>query len=239
VTLLTPLLELQAFDLQSDRLGAERAALPEREALRVAGVAADTLEGSHALLVEKRRALADAEHGLGADVAAVAARAKAVEQTLYSGSVRIPKELTALQTEIRLFRVQQSEIEGRELGILEEIERAEAEIAENRARRAEIATEMKTLASALAAAEGAIDAERAKLDGQRAGLLEAIPSEVRVAYERLRGRERLGGRAAAAIVAGGCEGCHMKLPVLEYNRMKSKPEDALLLCIHCGRILVR
>ena len=98
---------------------------------------------------------------------------------------------------------------------------------------------MKALEQSLTAAEQAIDAERARLEEERRGKAGDVPSEILVTYEKLRTRERLVGRAAAPIVEGGCEGCHMKLPVLEYNRMKSKPEDALLLCIHCGRILVR
>lgn len=239
MSLLSPLLEIQAFDLAGDRLAREWAALPEREALRLSEVAIGGLDEIHGKLLAQRSQLAQTEHGLGADVAAVAARAKGVETTLYSGTVRIPKELSALQAEIRGFKAQQSDLEGRELALLEEIDRAETEIAENRSARDRITAEMKALEQSLAAAEQAIDAERAKLGLARSGLAAGMPSEILVAYERLRTRERLVGRAAAAIVEGGCEGCHMKLPVLEYNRMKSKPEDALLLCVHCGRILVR
>ncbi len=239
MTLLLPLLDIQTFDLASDRLGRERTSLPEREALRLSKDAVDRLDETHATLLEQRSLLARSEHGLGSDVASVAARAKTVEKTLYSGTVRIPKELSALQAEIRGFRVQQSELEGRELALLEEIDQAETEIAKNRSAHERIAAEMKALEQSLTAAEQAIDAERARLDEERRGKVESVPSEILVTYEKLRTRERLVGRAAAAIVEGGCEGCHMKLPVLEYNRMKSKPEDALLLCIHCGRILVR
>ncbi len=239
MTLLLPLLDIQTFDLASDRLGRERMSLPEREALRLSKNAVDHLDETHATLLEQRSALARSEHGLGSDVAAVAARAKTVEKTLYSGTVRIPKELSALQAEIRGFRVQQSELEGRELALLEEIDRAETEIAKNRSAHDRITAEMKALEQSLTAAEQAIDTERARLDQERRGKAGDVPSEILVTYEKLRTRERLVGRAAAPIVEGGCEGCHMKLPVLEYNRMKSKPEDALLLCIHCGRILVR
>lgn len=239
MALLSPLLDVQGFDLARDRLGAERAALPERAAILASRATAEQLDGDHGLLIERRRALADSEHGLGDEVAAVAARAKGVEATLYSGSVRVSKELTALQEEIRLHRVRQSELETRELELLEAIEQAEREMAENRAAHARIRAELTSLAEALSVAEQAIDAELAKLVDARQGLVVGIPPEILTAYEKLRARERLVGRAAVPIVDGGCAGCHMKLPVLEYNRMKSKPEDALLLCVHCGRILVR
>ena len=237
--LLSPLLDVQGFDLARDRLGAERATLPERARILASHAAIGRLDGEHGLLVERRRELADSEHGLGDEVTAVAARAKGVEATLYSGTVRVSKELTALQEEIRLHRVRQSELETRELELLEAIEQAEREMVGNRAEDARIRAELKSLADALAVAEQAIDAELAKLVDARQELVVGIPPEILATYEKLRARDRLGGRAAAPIVDGGCAGCHMKLPVLEYNRMKSKPEDALLLCVHCGRILIR
>ena len=58
-------------------------------------------------------------------------------------------------------------------------------------------------------------------------------------YDRLRTKERLGGRAAARLADGSCEGCRVRLPVLEYNKMKAEPEDALLCCPRCARVLVR
>lgn len=239
MALLSPLLDVQGLDLARDRLGNERAKLPERAAILASQAALEQLEADHGLLVERRGALAESEHGLGAEVAAIAARAKGVETTLYSGSVRVSKELTALQEEIRLHRVQQSELETRELELLEAIEQTEREMAGNRADDARVRVELESQAAALAVAEQAIDAELAKLVEARGGLIAGLPPDILTTYERLRLRDRLVGRATAPIIDGGCGGCHMKLPVLEYNRMKSKPEEALLLCVHCGRILVR
>lgn len=239
MSLLAPLLDLQNLDLARDRLVVERAALPERAAILASRAAAEQLDVDHGALAEQNRALSASEHDLGDEVAAVAARAKDVETTLYSGTVRASKELTALQEEIRLHGVRQSELESRELELLEEIDRVDRAMAENRAAHTRTSDELTRLAEALTLAERAIDAELAKLDGARQGLLGSIPAEIVVTYERLRTRERLVGRAATALVEGGCGGCRMKLPVLEYNRMKLKPEDALLLCVHCGRILVR
>jgi hypothetical protein len=55
----------------------------------------------------------------------------------------------------------------------------------------------------------------------------------------LRGHEKLNGVAAAQLTDKGCGGCHMQLPRLEMSRIKSEPEDALLCCENCGRLLVR
>ena len=235
----SPLLDLQDLDLVCDRLRAEREALPERAALRSLEERAPVVDAAHAALVERRGGIAGTEHELGAEVAEVAGHAKAVEEKLYSGSVRAPKELSALQEEIRILRARQAEIEGREMALLEEIEQVEDEIARNRKARASLSVEARAVIAALRNAEAAIDAELEQIGAVRTSRLAGVAPEWIATYEKLRGRERLRGRAVARLADGGCSGCHMKLPVLEYNTMKARPAEALLLCVHCGRMLVR
>lgn len=236
---MTPLLELQDHDLASDRLAARRRSLPEREALRQAEARAIPLDDAHAALVAQRSKLSRAEHTLGDEVAAMAARAKDVETTLYSGTVRASKELSALQVEMDALRRHQSELETRELQLLESIDQTETEISRNRAEREHLDAEAAKWANELAGAERIIDTELQALREARSRDVAGIPAPILVVYEKLRTRERLVGRAAAQIVDGGCSGCHMRLPVHEHNLMQARPDDALLLCVHCGRILVR
>lgn len=239
MSILTPLLSLQDLDLSSDRLAAKRRSLPEREGLLRAQTAALPLDAAHAVLLAKRIELTRAEHALGSEVEAMAARAREVETTLYSGTVRSSKELSALQTEMQTLRRQQGGLETRELALLEEIDRAEKDIAENRAQHEVLSAEAARWTDALVAAEGVIDRELEGLGEARRGHSTGLPEAILVTYEKLRKRERLVGRAVARIVDGGCSGCRMRLPVLEHNRMLAQSEDALLLCVHCGRILVR
>lgn len=239
MALLTPLLELQDCDLACDRLAARRSSLPEREALRLAEARAVPLDDAHAALVAQRSQLSLAEHTLGDEVAAMAARAKDVETTLYSGTVRASKELSALQAEMDALRRHQSELEARELQLLESIDQTETEISRNRAERDLLDAEAAKWATELAGAERIIDTELQALHEARSRDVAGIPAPILAVYEKLRTRERLAGRAAAQIVDGGCSGCHMRLPVHEHNLMQARPDDALLLCVHCGRILVR
>jgi predicted nucleic acid-binding Zn-ribbon protein len=233
------LLDLQELDLACDRLARKRRDLPEREALLRADEAALPLEAAHETLLSRRAALGISEKSISGEVSELSARAKEAERTLYSGSVRASKELSALQNEMLGLRSRQSELEARELGLLEELEGAEAEIVANRAERALAADASRRCSGALASAEGDIDAELATLLAARVTGLAAIPAEILTAYEKLRKRERLAGRAAARIAEGGCTGCHMRLPVHEHNLLQARPADALLICVHCGRILVR
>jgi predicted nucleic acid-binding Zn-ribbon protein len=236
---LSSLLDIQDLDLASDQLGVRHRTLPEREALLEAQGKRLPLDQAHAALVEGREVLNRSEHSLGVDVAGVAAKAKEVEETLYSGSVRAPKELESLQLEIGLLRERQSGIEEQELELLEEIDRTETEMAANRQTRDEIEARIGELEGAIRKAEAEIKGEQVRLAEARCAKTKGIPPEILETYDHLRTRERLGGRAAAALSEGHCGGCRIKLPVLEYTRMKAKPEDALICCVQCGRVLVR
>jgi predicted nucleic acid-binding Zn-ribbon protein len=239
LAILTPLIELQDLDLSGDRLAERRRTLPEREELLALEAAEGPLAAAHATLCEQRAALERAEHDLEHEVEDLVAHSKEVETTLYSGTVRQSKELTNLQIELQSFHNRQAAAETRELSLLEEIEQVESEIALNRAAQERRALEAQRCTRALLAAERAIDAELAGLAEARASKTEALPPAIVAAYEKLRSRERLAGRVVARLESGGCSGCHMRLPVLDHSRMQAEPEEALLHCVHCGRILVR
>ncbi len=236
---LAPLLDLQELDLARDRLAANRLGLPERDALLRLEAEAIPIDASHAALQARRTALGLAEKALSSEVDGLAARAKETEQTLYSGSVRSPKELSGLQAEMQAFRARQGELETRELALLEEIESVDAEIAANREAQERMRVESRQIEALLRSAEERIDGELGSLLAARSNGLPAISAEVLAAYEKLRKRERLAGRVVARILEGGCTGCRMRLPIHEHNLMQARPEDALLVCPHCGRILVR
>lgn len=236
---ISALLDVQVLDLESDRLAERRRTLPERAELKQALVEAASLDQAHAVITEKREGLGRAEHKLGTEVADVAAKAKKEEDLLYSGSVKISKELEALQLEIQLLRERQSEFEEKELELLEEIEQTDAELESNRAEYGRQTDACTTLESLIQSAEVEIDGELGVLAGKRGELVADISAEILTVYERLRKKEQLGGRAAAPMSDGSCGGCMIKLPVMEYERMKNEPEDALISCVQCHRVLVR
>jgi predicted nucleic acid-binding Zn-ribbon protein len=237
--LLSPLLDIQNIDRECDRLLQRRSELPERaDRVRIeARIAA--VDGVLESLVQERRRLDLAEHEMADQVAAVAARAKHVEDTMYGGTVTAAKDLSTLQNEIAAIRAQQAGLEDQEMALLEEIDGVEGEMAEQRRLRAEIEGELAETDARLKAAEGVIDDELAEFGRGKASHAERLPGAVIDAYEALRTNHRLGGIAAAVFTEKGCGGCRMQLPVLELRLMKDQPEDALLRCENCGRLLVR
>jgi len=99
--------------------------------------------------------------------------------------------------------------------------------------------ESKNLAEAIRKVESEIEAEIAALGASRSALAQPIPAEIVAAYERVRAQPRNGGRGATSLTDGRCTGCGIALPSLEKRRMLAEPEQALIQCPQCRRVLVR
>ena len=123
--------------------------------------------------------------------------------------------------------------------MLEQLEQVEARLSEAEARRQELETGADGFRASIAAAEAVIDGEIAGLEGSAGELRAGLPEPVLGAYDRLRANTRLGGRAAIGLDSKTCAGCQLDLPVLVYNSIRSEPEDALVTCVHCQRLLIR
>lgn len=233
------LLEVQALDLDADGLRRKRSTLPERAALASNEADRAALERERAAVQTQNDELARAERELGSEVESIASKARDVESNLYSGSVTVPKELDGLQQELGLLKAKLEEAEGREFALLEQLEQVEAQLSAAETRRQELETGADGFRASIAAAEATIDGEIAGLEASAGELRAGLPAPVLAAYDRLRGDARLGGRAAVGFASKSCAGCQLDLPALVYSRILEEPEDALVTCVHCYRLLIR
>lgn len=232
-------MDVQELDIAADALNERRENLPERaERLQNQALARDLDRGLEQL-EGQRGALRASEHSLAEEVAAMAARAKGAEDKLYSGGVKIPKELEGLQEEVRLLTQKQAELEDGELALMEQIEAAEREMAANREQRAASEQRERELDAAIAAAESEIEGELATLGASRQDAALNIPPLVLEKYAELRRNTRMAGRPAARLLGGSCQGCHVKLPIAEHQRIQDGEPGALVRCPQCRRVLVR
>ena len=199
----------------------------------------ETLNAHTAELQSRRDELAKTERSLAAEAQQVGGKATEHEATLYSGSVTAPKELEALQEEIRLLSSRKSEIEDQELELLEQIEGVDAEIASDRERAGTLEARIGELEAAIGAAEQEARRQIEALEAERRGCEPAVATGLLAEYERLRSKANLRGVAAAAFRSGQCDGCNTALPVKEATRIRAEPSDAIVRCVHCGRLLVR
>lgn len=234
---LADLLVVQALDTAADQLRHRRSHLPERAAAqakaqeRAATVAeVDGVEASRQALLREQRRLED-------EIASLDDKATAANTTLYSGSVRAPRELQALQDDVDSLRRRQHQLEDQALERMEAIEPLEHRLAELAGTVAGLDSVLAELAAAVDDAEAVIAAGLSDAGARRAVAAQAIAPEVLAEYESLRGG--MAGIGAARLTGNRCEGCHLALPAAEVEAVRRTPPGSVAHCSECGRILVR
>lgn len=228
-------LDLQLLDAALDQLPHRSARLPERAA--------------HGQAVAAREAASARRARAGARIEAAAAR---IEQLEAAGATRdakkarlekqlktviAPREAEALMAEIAVLDHDRSLADDEELELMEEVEAASAEQA---AASTELATADEAMAAAsaeLQAAEAGLAAEREELLAQRAAAVAAVTPESLARYERA--RVQFGGVAISRLNAGRCGACHLDQSRAALDHIRTAPDDAVIECEQCGRLLVR
>ena len=231
------ILAVQALDLDRRRLQHRHAHHPIRVELASAEAA---LSGAREQLAEVDAELHDLERDikrLADEVESLEAKRKDIDDKLYGGTITASKELLALQEEGAGLGERQRRIEDGELEIMERHESRSVERDRRSAAVDEAATERTRLAAELNAELAVIDAEVAKVTADRADAAAMAPPELLTIYERLAVEHD--GVAVARFVDGHCDGCHMQLSAVAIDQMKSAPDDAVVTCEECGRLLVR
>jgi hypothetical protein len=234
---LDALLEVQALDTVADQLHHRRQHLPERAELADRNANLADLERRASSVQGERNAISASEKRLEDEIALVTEKAKAADQRLYSGAVNVPRELTALQDEIDSLQRRKRQLEDQELELMEQAEPLDSTLVDFGAARDLVDADAITLSAAIAEAESAIDLELADVMAKRAAAVASIPDELLKEYEALRGA--LGGIGVARLSGNRCEGCHLTLSAVDVDRIRREPDDALVHCTECSRLLVR
>jgi uncharacterized protein len=230
------LLGVQAHDLALDRLRHRRETLPERTALDAARRRLVVVGGDLAELTTRRDTVRAEEKRLDDEAQALGARAAEADQKLYSGTVTSPRELQAMQADVEMLKRHRTDLEDRELDVMEEREALDAQITarEDEEKRERDLT--ARLASAIAHAEAEIDAEAAREHAARAELAASVSDALLRDYERRRAQNR--GAGAARLVGTTCQACHLTIPSTEAERIRRSAGESPAYCDNCGAILV-
>ncbi len=170
------------------------------------------------------------------DVDQVRARATRDQGRLDAGQVSSPKELEGLQHEIATLAHRQSDLEDIVLEVMERLESAQTRHSELTKAREETQARATEVGAARDAATAEIDAEAAGLKAQRDTQAGHIDAELVALYEKVRARQ---GTGAAELRQRRCSGCHLELNTVEIGRLRDAPDDEVLRCEECRRILVR
>lgn len=229
---LDDLLDLQAVDLDIDRLLDRRQSLPEIGELE--SVRAD-LRSAEEARDEKAGEMRTTSLGLDkaeGELEILERRLAESETRLYAGGMS-SRETENKRLEVQSLRSQQSVLEEKVLGLFDEKDRLDAELSAADRLVASAAEEEERLKSIVAAAWKEIDLEIGRREGRKAGLVPAIPPALLGLYEELRKTKH--GVSVGRLEAGQCGGCHLHLSSTE---QREAAETDPPRCVHCRRILV-
>ena len=83
---------------------------------------------------------------------------------------------------------------------------------------------------------GKLSTEAKAIASSRASEAEKVPAPLLALYEKIRAHSGLG---AAKLHRGRCSGCQLELTVSDLDAYRKAPQNEVLRCVECDRILVR
>ncbi len=222
------LYELQELDLEIDSqeqaLSLAKSQLGESQAVLKLQ---SHLQQEQQRLEELRRK----QHAAEWEIEDLSTKLATAEETLFSGRVKNPKELTNLQHEVEAFKTKRNQLEEKALEIMEQVELSEAGIAKTNKQLEGMKAEWQRQQQELSENVKRLKAILSDLRQKRQLLSEEIPPQAVELYQGLR-KEK--GTAVARVEQGICRGCRISLPITELQQARG---GKLVKCSSCGRIL--
>ena len=230
------LLALQALDSSLIQLEHKARNLPVSKVLDEKNLAFATARD---LCVAGETEKSDIKHELSKseiDVEQVVSRIERDEKRLASGQGS-PKELEQLQHELGSLAKRRAELEEIELEVLVRIEALDQRISslskERDALHEEVIKFSREKEVALEEITRAINATT----GDRQVLANDCEPELLALYEKI--RASADGIGAARLHAGQCQGCNLTINAADLSKINALPDDEVVRCEECRRILVR
>ena len=222
------LYELQQMDLELQRnqqeLNAIENQLTDNKALA-------TAESKLALQKEQ---LAEAKKGQKSsewELDDLQEKVNKLNDKLYSGMIKNPKELVNLENEVKSLKSKISRKEDELLELMTQVEEMEAKVKTSIEELERLKQEWQQRQENLEQRKTEVEAELAKLSEARHGLAQQIDSAAVRLYEQIR---LIKEQAVAKVEQGRCQGCHITLPTSQWQKAKA---GDLVQCNSCSRIL--
>lgn len=225
----------QLYELQEVDLGIEA----KREALSLVQNRlgeSQTLAEARVLLAQEEESLAELQRSqrLGEwEVEDLRAKVSLIEEKLYGGSVKNPKELTSLQSQVENLKRRRRDLEDKVLDIMTEAETVQKKLSATSAEVETIEAKWQEEQASLSREQAELGAALAALDQKRTELISRIDAASLELYQVLKDKRQ--GRAVAKVEQGMCQGCRIVLPMSELQRARMGQE--LVQCSSCERIL--
>jgi len=228
MTIAKQLFELQEIDLQME--SREKAVWQMTAELG----GSDALRNARSKAAEEKArfdSLSSEQRALDWEIDDLSTKLKDMEKDLYSGRIKIPKELASLQQEIAALKGRRTQLEDKSLNLMEQIESNRATLDKTALEFKRIEVEWKSRQDEL---NHKIESETqsiAQLTGKRADAVRNIDPAILQTYLALRKQK---GYAVAKVEQGICQGCRIALPAGELANVRS---GRLVQCSSCGRVM--
>lgn len=228
------LLRLQEADLEIARENKQLDELPEKQSLlalrkRVKEIQAVGQKADGYISAVEREISKNED-----EVATLDDKIEEEQHRIMSGEVTNPKELQAITRELDALKRRKDRLENEELALMEKHENGKAQRAKVDAALAEAKAKDEKLVVAYRAKGGALQANIAKLDEQRAQLRGALPQDLVERYDTV--RDSKGGVALGVLRDRVCDACRVEIPVDKVEKLKAGPDVST--CPNCRRILI-
>ena len=170
------------------------------------------------------------------EVEAVKTRRERDRSRMDSGQISNPKDLERMQHELVSLERRIGTLEDAELEVMEALEEAQQTLAGLDIRSDDIDARLAELIAKRDAKQQEMDAALTELMASRTPAAAGIDDALLSLYERLREQKGIG---AALLRARQCGGCQLTLDASEISRIRTAPDDEVIRCEECQRILVR
>ena len=147
-------------------------------------------------------------------------------------AIKTQKEYHATIKEIAQLKKDSKDKEDRILALLEQGEKINAEITQQKTEAADIEGGFRQIEAELKSKEKELAAERVLLGERRPALLKELPAPILKKYELVKQRY---DDAVAFVKKGICQGCNMNVPPQFYNEMLKSGD--LKQCPTCHRLI--
>ncbi len=223
----------QLYHLQEVDLELESNEQALKQITRQLGESEVVIETQNKLASERRHLeeLTHQQHSVEWEIDDITSKLTTVEEQLYSGRVRNPKELTDLQHETDILKANRARLEDKALEAMEQVETATETTAGLDSELKRLETEWQSNQRQLSADLERHKAAISNLEQKRQLVAADIDPQT---VELYRGVKKQRGTAVAKVEQGLCSGCRISLSVSEFQRART---GNLVRCGSCGRIL--
>jgi predicted nucleic acid-binding Zn-ribbon protein len=156
---------------------------------------------------------------------------KGIEDKLYGGKIKNPKELVGYEQEAGGLRARLSKMDDSLLEMMERIESGKVNVGKLKKAFDEAEAAWASEKRVLLQKADEMKTELAGLETKRQEILSDIDGGSLSLYEGIRGRR---AQAVARVEQGRCMGCRCFLSVSELQRVRG---SSIVQCSNCGRIL--